>query len=70
MDHPPIHAMPQWLPVFLAAQIAADFVALSGSRELPPRSAYDKLLLTAHLRIDADTESGNDTVLQPSEDTG
>ena len=54
----------------LAAQIAADFVALSGSRELPPRSAYDKLLLTAHLRIDADTESGNDTVLQPSEDTG
>ena len=54
----------------LAAQIAADFVALSGSRELPPRSAYDNLLLTAHLRIDADSESGNDTVLQPSEDTG
>ena len=54
----------------LAAQIAADFVALSGSRELPPRSTYDKLLLTAHFRIDADTESGNDTVLQPSEDTG
>ena len=42
----------------LAAQIAADFIALSGSRELAPRSAYDKLLLTAHLRISADTESG------------
>src|SRR6476620_694727 len=54
----------------LAAQIAADFVAPIGSIELPPRSAYDNLLLTAHLRIDADTESGNDTVLQPSEDTG
>ncbi len=54
----------------LAAQISADFVALSGSRELPARSAYDTLLLTAHLRINADTESGNDTVLQPSEDTG
>ena len=33
----------------LAAQIAADFVALSGSRELPSGSAYDTLLLTAHL---------------------
>ena len=54
----------------LAAQIAADFVALSGSRELPARSAYDTLLLTAHLRINADTGSGNDTVLQPSGDTG
>ena len=54
----------------LARQVAADFVALSGSRELPPRSAYDTLLLTAHLRINADTGSGKDTVLQPSEDTG
>ena len=54
----------------LARQIAADFVALSDSETLPARSPYDKLLLTAHLRIDADTESGNDTVLQPSEDTG
>ena len=54
----------------LARQVAADFVALSGSRELPARSAYDTLLLTAHLRINADTESGHDTVLQPSEDTG
>jgi PAS domain S-box-containing protein len=54
----------------LAAQLAKDFVALSGSKELPARSAYDKLLLTAHLRINADTESGNDSVLQPSEGTG
>jgi len=54
----------------LAQQIAADFVALSHSETLPARSAYDTLLLTAHLRIDADTESGHDTVVQPSEDTG
>ena len=54
----------------LAAQVAADFLALTGSEELPPRSGYDKLLLTAHLRINADTESGDDTVPAPSEDTG
>jgi len=54
----------------LAQQIATDFVALSHSETLPARSAYDTLLLTAHLRIDADTGSGNDTVLQPSKDTG
>jgi hypothetical protein len=54
----------------LAAQVAADFLALTGSDEFPPRSGYDKLLLTAHLRINADTESGDDTVLEPSEDTG
>jgi hypothetical protein len=54
----------------LARQIATEFVALSHSERLPARSAYDTLLLTAHLRIDADTESGHDTDLQPSEDTG
>ena len=54
----------------LARQVAADFVALSGGRELPSRSAYDTLLLTAHLRINAHTEPGQATVLQPSEDTG
>ena len=54
----------------LARQIAADFVALSGSGALPARSAYDTLLLTAHRRIKADTGSGSDTVLQTSEDTG
>ena len=50
----------------LARQLAADFVALSHSETLPARSAYDTLLLTTHLRIDADTESGHDAVLQPS----
>jgi hypothetical protein len=54
----------------LAAQVAADFVAHTSSEQLPPGSGYDQLLLTAHLRINADTESGDDTVLQPSEDTG
>jgi len=54
----------------LAQQIAADFVALSHSETLPARSAYDTLLLTAHHRINADTESGHDAVLQTSEDTG
>jgi ANTAR domain len=54
----------------LARQVAADFVALSNGETLSVRSAYDTLLLTAHLRINTDTESGNDTVLQPSEDTG
>jgi len=54
----------------LAAQVAADFVALSGSERLPPRSVYDNLLLTAHLRINADMESGDATVLPSSEKTG
>jgi hypothetical protein len=54
----------------LAAQVAADFLALTGREPLPLRSHYDKLLLTAHLRINADTESADDTVLQPSEDAG
>jgi len=54
------------VPSTSRARVAADFVALSGSEELPPRSAYDKLLLTAHLRINADTEPRDDTVLPPS----
>ena len=54
----------------LAAQVAADFLAHTGSEEFPPRSGYDKLLLTAHLRINADTESGDDTFPESSEDTG
>jgi hypothetical protein len=54
----------------LAAQVAADFIALTGSEPLPPRSGYDKLLMTAHLRINAGRESGDGTVVQPSEDTG
>ena len=54
----------------LAAQIAADFVAVSNGDHLPSRSTYDKLLLTAHLRISANVESADDTVLQSSADTG
>ena len=45
----------------LAEQIAADFTSLSGTETLPPRSAFDNLLLTAHLRINADIESGDAT---------
>jgi PAS domain S-box-containing protein len=54
----------------LAEQVAADFVFLSGSEMLPPRSAFDNLLLTAHLRINAENESQDATVLPTSEDTG
>jgi hypothetical protein len=54
----------------LAAQVAADFIALTSSEPLPPRSGYDKLLMTAHLRINAGRESGDGIVVQPSEDTG
>jgi hypothetical protein len=35
----------------LAEQIARDFLELRYSEELPPRSVYDRLLLTAHLRV-------------------
>ncbi len=45
----------------LAEQIAVDFISLSGTETLPPRSAFDNLLLTAHLRITADIESGDAT---------
>jgi len=45
----------------LAEQIAADFTSLSGTETLPPRSAFDNLLLTAHLRINTDIESGDAT---------
>jgi len=54
----------------LAQRLAADFVALSHSETLPARFAYDTLLMTAHLRITADTESEHHGALQPSEDTG
>ena len=45
----------------LADKIGADFISLSGTETLPPRSAFDNLLLTAHLRINADFESGDAT---------
>jgi hypothetical protein len=35
----------------LAEQIAADFLALEYNDTLPPRGEYDRLLLTAHLRV-------------------
>ena len=35
----------------LAEQVAADFQALSRGNRLPPRSAYDKALLSAHQQI-------------------
>jgi PAS domain S-box-containing protein len=35
----------------LAEQIAADFLGLEYNDVLPPRSRYDSLLLTAHLRV-------------------
>ncbi len=35
----------------LAEQIAADFLELSYDEDLPARATYDRLLLTAHLRI-------------------
>lgn len=37
----------------LAEQIARDFLGLNYDEELPPRSAFDRLLLTAHSRIQA-----------------
>ena len=51
----------------LAQQLVADFAALGGSEKLPPRSAYDNLLLTAHLRMNADVDHG---VVQRSEAAG
>jgi hypothetical protein len=40
----------------LAEQLVADFAALGGE-SLPPRSAYDNLLLTAHERVRSDLAS-------------
>jgi ANTAR domain len=61
----------------LAEQVVADFLTLSGRETLPPRSTFDNLLLTAHLRINADIERinadiewGDATAVPPSEDTG
>jgi PAS domain S-box-containing protein len=54
----------------LAEQVANDFLELSGGETLPPRSAYDNALLTAHLRIDPESQSAGPDVLPQSEDTG
>jgi PAS domain S-box-containing protein len=53
----------------LAEQVAADFRALSSDGTLPPRTAFDKLLLTAHHRIDPEIEPTDATVPPQSEDT-
>nr|WP_090345778.1 PAS and ANTAR domain-containing protein [Mycolicibacterium malmesburyense]CRL78362.1 putative PAS/PAC sensor protein [Mycolicibacterium malmesburyense] len=37
----------------LAEQIAKDFLGLTYDEELPPRSIYDRLLLTAHYRVES-----------------
>lgn len=54
----------------LAEQVATDFLELSGGETYPPRSAYNNALLTAHLRIDPESRSGDSDVLTQSEDTG
>ena len=54
----------------LAAQVATDFVAFAASERLPARSGYDKLLLTAHLRINAGAQSGDAPSPPSSEETG
>jgi septum formation inhibitor-activating ATPase MinD len=38
----------------LAKQLVADFRALSNGEALPPRSMYDKMLMTVHERITQD----------------
>ena len=54
----------------LAEQVANDFLGLSGGETLPPRSAYDNLLLTAHRRIGADIQSEDGIASQATEHTG
>jgi hypothetical protein len=39
----------------LAEQITAEFPALDYDGRLPPREYYDRLLLTAHQRVDTTT---------------
>jgi hypothetical protein len=41
----------------LARQLVAELVALNRLEKEPPQSAYDNLLMTAHLRVDPDAES-------------
>jgi hypothetical protein len=55
---------------FLAEQVATDVREPSRGETFPPRSAYDNAPLTAHLRIDADNQSGDAADLPPSGDTG
>ena len=54
----------------LAEQIATEFRGLSGGETFPPRSAYANVLLTAHLRLDAENQSRDGRVPPSSEETG
>ena len=54
----------------LAERIATEFRELSGGETFPPRSAYANVLLTAHLRLDAENQSRDGSVLPASEETG
>jgi hypothetical protein len=54
----------------LAGQIAAGFIELSKRETTPPRPAYDNIVLTAHLRIDAENQLRDASVPAPTEDTG
>jgi hypothetical protein len=49
----------------LGEQIASDFLGLSRSETFPSRSAFDNILLTAHLRIDAESQSRDAAALPP-----
>jgi ANTAR domain len=51
----------------LAERIATDFLALSSGETLPSRSAFDKVLLTAHLRIDAESQLTDGAALPHSD---
>jgi hypothetical protein len=45
----------------LARQVVTDFIGISGRETLPTQTTFDNLFLTAHLRVDSDDESEEDT---------
>jgi ANTAR domain len=45
----------------LARQVISDFVGVSGRETLPTQTTYDKLFLTAHLRVESGAESEENT---------
>lgn len=49
----------------LAERIATDFLALEYNDTLPPRSDYDRLLLTAHSRVETSPPTSTTPVLPP-----
>jgi PAS domain S-box-containing protein len=54
----------------VAEQIAAGFIELRQRETNPPRSAYDNIVLTAHLWIDAENQLRDAAVLAPTAGTG